>query len=169
MKRAFFFFLCIWLCLGADAQEYQQSAGLRLGHTSGFTYKKFVNQATAFEFLLSGRRAGLQVTGLYLHHTPVDLNFHDKFYFIYGLGVHAGVERYAIYRKMLDPGVPRRFTYVDDYFLAIGVDGFIGAEYRIQNFPLTIGLEVKPYINFVGFRHLDFMFWDFALTFKYIF
>ena len=64
--------------IASFAQEYEQSAGLRLGHSGGLTYKKFIVNEQAFEFMLTGRNNGVQVTGLYLNHIPLSLSFNES-------------------------------------------------------------------------------------------
>lgn len=171
MKLKIFLTGMILLLVNAisPAQSYDQSAGVRLGHTSGFTYKKFIEDEKAFEFLLSGRRNGLQVTGYYINHLPVDLSFNDRFYFYYGLGAHIGTERYFGYRKELDPTDPRKFSYLGTNFFTMGIDGVLGAEYRIPSLPVTVALDVKPYFNYIGLRYTHIVFWDTAFSVKYIF
>ena len=41
------------------AQQYNKSAGIRLGGTSGITYKKFIVEEEALELILSGRNNGI--------------------------------------------------------------------------------------------------------------
>jgi hypothetical protein len=51
----------------------------------------------------------------------------------------------------------------------MGIDAMIGAEYRLPTLPLTVGIDLKPYFNFVGLRHTNLHFWDLAISAKYIF
>ncbi len=54
-------------------------------------------------------------------------------------------------------------------YYAIGVDGVIGLEYRIFTVPMTVSMEVKPYVEYYGLRYIQFKSWDFGFTVKYIF
>lgn len=159
----------VFFVMATMAQEYEQSAGIRLGHSSGLTYKKFIKDEHAVEFMLTGRNSGVQATGLYVNHTPLHFSFNDQLYLYYGAGVHMGYEKYFGYRKALDPGIPNDFFYTDRSFFAMGIDGLIGLEYRILSVPMTASFDLKPYFNFFGMRYTTTRFWDAAVTVKYIF
>ena len=169
MRRFILFLAGILVATASFAQEYEQSAGIRLGHSGGLTYKKFIVNEHAFEFMLTGRNNGVQATGLYLHHIPLALSFNDQFFLYYGAGAHLGYEKYFGYRKVLNTDSPDDFYYTDKSFFAMGIDGMIGLEYRILSVPMTASFDLKPYFNFFGMRYTTTRFWDAALTVKYIF
>jgi hypothetical protein len=169
MRRCILIALCVVCCSSLFAQNINKTAGVRLGHTAGLTYKKFIDPQSAIEFTLSGRRAGLQVTGMMLNHIPIDISFNDQFHLYYGLGAHLGIERYAGYRKELSVVDPSGYIYTRSNYFTMGIDAMIGAEYRLPTLPLTVGIDLKPYFNFVGLRHTNFHFWDLAISAKYIF
>ncbi len=156
----------------ANGQYYLRSAGLRLGGSSGFTYKKFFNETEAMEVLLSGRSKGIQVSLLYMENREMDISYSDNLFIYFGGGVHLGLEKKdRLIRLYQPPPISDQFDIIhgEKTFFAMGIDGIIGMEYRLLKFPLTIGLDVKPYLNFVGMRNLDFRFWDSALSIKYTF
>ena len=65
--RIFLSLLLVGVISIANAQQnYEKSAGLRLGSTSGLTFKKFETEIEAIELLLSGRNEGTQFTAIYL-------------------------------------------------------------------------------------------------------
>lgn len=155
------------LCL--VGQDYNRSAGLRLGHTSGVTYKRFVVEDEAYEIILSGRRDGMQVTGLYEFHNPMEVGFDKNFSFYYGIGAHVGFERYGDLKKVLISEDPLEFEYENRTYFAMGVDVLAGVEYRYLSVPMTIAFELKPYFNFIGMRYTKSTFWDASLSVKYVF
>ncbi len=155
------------LCL--LGQGVERAAGVRLGHTSGVTYKKFIGENEAFELLLSGRNEGTQFTALYEFHKPLEVSFDDNFYFFYGIGGHLGFEQYNDLNKVLVSEDPPEFVFEDKSYFVMGFDIVAGVEYRYLSAPLTIGFEVKPYFNFIGFRHTKSHFWDAAISLKYVF
>ena len=69
------FYLLVILMLAATAAsaQYDKSAGIRLGHSSGVTFKKFVHAEEAVELLLGGRNNGLQLTTTYQFHKPMKM------------------------------------------------------------------------------------------------
>lgn len=156
----------------ANGQYYVSSAGLRMGGSSGFTYKKFFNEVEAMEILLSGRNKGVQISLLYMENRELDISFSEHLFFYFGAGVHIGIEKKDRFIRIYQPPpFSDQFDIIhrENTFFAMGIDGIAGVEYRLLGFPLTIGLDVKPYFNFVGMRNLDFKFWDTALSVKYTF
>jgi len=152
------------------AQEYERAAGVRLGHTSGLTYKRYVVETEAVEMILSGRNEGMQFTAIYEFHEPMEVGFEESnFYFYYGIGAHVGFEKYDDLSKVLISETPLEFVFEDKSYFAVGLDAMVGVEYRYLIVPMTIGFEVKPYFNFIGMRYIKSQFWDAAISIKYIF
>lgn len=152
-----------------QAQQYDRSAGLRLGGTSGITYKKFIVDEQAIEFILSGNNNGIQVNALYVYHTPMQIASNENFYFYYGLGGHLGFEEYSEFKKELVSANPDYFFYQKESYFTMGVDALAGVEYRLFSVPVTFSIDVKPSFNFIGLRYTKARFWDTAITIKYIF
>ena len=151
------------------AQElYQNSAGLRAGHTSGLTYKKFFEDDEAIEVMASGRR-GMQITLTYQKYFPLEFSFNEGFYAYYGWGGHVGVEQYGRLDKVLVSENPPTFAYERKSYYTMGIDAYLGVEYRWLSVPMTISFDVKPYFNYIGMRYGRAKFWDSALSFKYVF
>ena len=166
-------FLCAIFALisfGSAAQQlYEKSGGVRLGHTSGITFKKFVTEDEAVEMILSGRNEGMQFTAMYLFHQPMEFSFNDRFYLHYGIGGHVGYEKFDDISKTLSNATGDEFIYESKSFFTMGVDASLGIEYRWLEVPATFGFDVKPYFNFIGMRHTKARFWDAAISFKYVF
>lgn len=170
MKRIIIFLILITSAFSTlHAQEYDRSAGLRLGGTSGITYKKFLVHEQAIEFLISGRNNGVQLTGLYVYHQPMAVSSNENFYFYYGVGGHVGSEEFDDLNKRVISQSPDAFTYQKDQFFTIGVDAIAGVEYRLFSVPITLSFDIKPHFNYVGLRYLKADFWDSSITIKYIF
>jgi len=159
---------CLCISFSVMSQHYLRSAGLRMGHTSGITYKKFVEKEQAVELMVSGRHNGMQFNTTYQWHSPANFSFDNNFVVYYGIGGHVGFERLVPYNLEFQQPFPeldlRRRTYY-----TMGVDVVCGIEYRMLVAPLTISLEVKPYLNYIGFQALDGKFWDSAISVKYVF
>lgn len=148
---------------------YDRSAGVRLGVTSGMTFKKFMAPEESLEVILSGRRDGIQLTTLYEFHEPMELSFNENFYAFYGLGGHVGYESYDRLNKTIVSADNSTFIFENKSYFVIGADAIIGLEYRWLSVPCTLGFDVKPYFNFIGLRYTQYRFWDSAITFKYVF
>ena len=153
----------------SSQQLYEKSAGIRLGNTSGLTYKKFVTEHEAFELLLSGRNEGMQIGVTYLFHQPLEFSFNDRFYVHYGLGGHIGFEKFDDIAKTLINEAGDTFIFEEKSFFVMGIDGNLGIEYRWLEVPITLGFDLRPYFNFIGMRHTRARFWDAGISFKYVF
>lgn len=172
-RKSMKIFLCaifaiISFCSAAQ-QLYEKSGGVRLGHTSGITFKKFVTEDEAVEMILSGRNEGMQYTATYLFHQPMEFSFNDRFYLHYGIGGHVGYEKFDDIFKTLSTAAGDEFIYESKSFFTMGVDASLGIEYRWLEVPATFGFDIKPYFNFIGMRHTKARFWDAAISFKYVF
>ena len=162
------------LLFPAKAQYYEQSAGIRLGGSYGLTYKKFFNETDAVEFLFGGRQDGLQLTITYQFNKPLNLSRNETFFLYYGAGGHVGYEKYptkSLYPLNDQPFIQpfSEFYYEHRSYFSMGIDALIGMEYRFLTAPLTIGLDIKPYFSFIGYRYTRTDFWDTSLSVKYVF
>lgn len=169
MKQILLVFFSLTIISASGQQLYEKSSGLRLGHTSGITYKKFITEDEAVEMILSGRNEGMQFTAQYLFHEPMEFSFNDRFYLHYGIGGHVGYEKFDDISKILSNAAGDAFLYEEKSFFAMGVDASLGLEYRWLEVPATFGFDIKPYFNFIGMRHTKAKFWDAAISFKYVF
>ena len=172
MKRCFFSFILIsgliWMPT-AKAQYYQNGLGLRLGKTSAISYKRFLTREQALEFWASGRDDGFQLTTLYEWHKPTNLNISDNFYFYYGVGAHLGYVKDQSVQRVLFPDTGVILESSNESLFTMGVNTIIGLEFRWVAVPMTIGLDIKPFFEFIGMRETEFTFWDVGVNFKYIF
>jgi len=171
MKHLFTLLLLLIFSAGLSAQDYKNSAGFRLGKTDGLTYKKYLLEDQAVEFMLGfgGQDKGMQGYVIYQWNYQIPTSFTESLYLYYGAGGHVGYIRPS----------GSRYYYLNDAtiiledgkqtYYTIGVDGVVGLEYRIFTVPMTVSMEVKPYFEYYGLRYTQFRFWDFGFTAKYIF
>jgi hypothetical protein len=134
------------------AQDYQNSAGLRIGPSNGICLKHFITTNDAIEGILSTRWGGFNITALFERHAgALDT---DGLYYYYGGGVHLGSFNNSW------------FTDTDNHTV-IGIDGIIGLEYVFSDLPINISLDYKPGFNLIGYTG----FWgdELALSVRYIF
>ncbi|MEQ9402590.1 MAG: hypothetical protein RIM99_03300 [Cyclobacteriaceae bacterium] len=169
MRTLFVVFLVGAVFMANAQQNYEKSAGIRLGTTSGLTFKKFTTEDEAIELILSGRNEGMQFSALYLFHQPMEFSFNENFYVHYGLGGHIGYERFDDISKILVNQAGDAFLFEDKSFFVMGIDASLGIEYRWLEVPITIGFDIKPFFNFIGMRHTRAKFWDSGISFKYVF
>lgn len=140
----------------SSAQDYNTGIGLRGGFFSGITFKQFLSTHNAVEIVAAVHHRGPFLAGMYQMHT----NAFDvpglKWY--YGPGAHLGFYQGRYQREWFDD--PDR-----NYFV-LGLNGVVGLEYKIDEIPISLGLDITPALNIAE----HFGFWLGAgITVRYVF
>ena len=138
MKKFLLFCLTVGLILFAQtetkAQDYKNAIGGRFGVANGVTFKTFLNEINALDFILNFRStratSSFRLTGLYEIHVPINNATGLKWY--YGVGGSIGSLKY-------------KDTDEDDF--AVSLDGVIGLDYKFTGAPINISLDWKPAID----------------------
>jgi hypothetical protein len=150
-------------------QGFNQAVGIRGGiFNPGIEYRYYLNDSQSLKALLGNRYAN-DLRGLQLH-ALTEFYEYDLFDFsyqlvvYYGFGVHAGYESWDVLRTRNNAS-----WYDTRTAFVTGVDGLVGAEYLFYDFPVTAGLEIKPYIDVFGKRGFGIQVFDIAFTIKYLF
>lgn len=147
------------------AQYYTRSAGIRGGNYPGLTYRSFLNEEDAFEVSVSRDHHGFRINFFREYFRPAFIELSQNMLFGYGFGAHVGYrytnkyETYAI-------------TYYFDrkkFSPVIGMDGYVGIDYCIHEFPLVLGLDMKPYFEFSTIRIFRLNLFDVAFSVRYRF
>jgi hypothetical protein len=148
------------------AQNYTSCIGIRGGDSWGFTFRIYNDESNATEALLSFRDGGVQFTAMKEVFMPVLLNYSSHFFLYKGYGGHLGYNSWLHddYNKLNN-----EFLYHTKAAPVVGIDGLVGLEYRLFKYPVSGGLEYKPFAELGGRRFFKLNLWDFALTFKYTF
>ncbi len=135
--------------------DYKNAIGIRVGATSGFTYKHFFTKGNAFEGIVSVWPYSLGLTALYEKHletTKPGLRWYV------GAGGHAnvgGTTTRVYYSYYGD----RRYAYASRTGVySAGVDAIIGLEYKIKPIPLAISADLKPYVEINNFGYMNVSF-----------
>jgi hypothetical protein len=151
----------------SSAQTYNTGIGIRLGgQSSGITFRHFMNGDGAMEGIAGFGHKSFIITGLYEKFKPI--NNAPGLQWFYGGGLHIGFFSYGgHYNRYKDHGY--YYYYVDEEgstAVVPGLDFIIGMDYKFNNAPINIGLDVKPFIDFDdGIRG----YWDGALSFRFVF
>lgn len=124
--------------------SYRNAIGVRIGETSGFTYKHMGNNGNAFEGILSAYPYILGFTGLYEKHFSTKAK---GLYWYVGGGGHAnfGGPTTRVYYYAGD-GRYYRYVYRSGAF-ALGLDMIGGVEYKFQKVPIALSSDLKPFIE----------------------
>jgi hypothetical protein len=149
--------------LQSSAEEYETGIGIRLGGiTQGVSVKHFLNVNSALEGILSFGHHSFLITGLYEKQPAI--NGAPGLYWFYGGGAHIGFYNDAAYFYYTKHGT--RYYYGDRSSAVFGIDLILGMEYKIQNAPITLGLDIKPAFDFVdAFPG----YWEGAFTIRFAF
>ena len=164
MKRLLLLLLIFMFGTAAFAQEFHQAIGIRAGWTSGFEYRVFTDDYNSYKILLGNRDRGIQLHVLKEFHRYDLFEFTDQLIFVFGGGVHVGYERWD-----------KRYYYFNTSYsntqtsLIAGIDGLAALEYLFYEVPVSVGFEVKPYVDFWGKENFHLNPFDFAFTVKYLF
>ena len=130
------------LAVEAFSQNYQQSAGLRLGAAGGITYRRQFDANIAGEVMLLSQNHGTVFVFLVEKQKPAVLFDDLNMTFIYGLGAHIGAA--ANNYNSCDP---YDYNYYRYNKMQLGIDGFASFEYMVPRYPIAISLECKPYFE----------------------
>lgn len=129
--------------LGTD---YKNAIGGRFGVANGITFKHFMNNRNALDFILNFRAkknhySSFRLTGLYEIHNPIRNAAGLQWY--YGIGGGIG-----------------SYTYKDnshkDSDIYLSVDGVLGLDYKFNGAPINIALDWKPSFDITPDQGLDF-------------
>jgi hypothetical protein len=164
MKRFLLFTILTLSAIFTKAQGYNNAVGIRAGLSPGFEYRYYTNDLNSYKVLLSARDDGLQLHALREFHRYDLFNFSEQLIFFYGAGVHSGYEKW----DKVHYGYNNRW-YTKKTEMIVGADGLAGLEYIFYEVPISVGVEVKPYLELFGHDDFDAQLFDFAFTVKYLF
>ena len=142
------------LCTNTYSQLYRTGIGARGGFSSGINVKHFISEGSAMEGIFAFHRGGLLITGLYQYHaTAFDA---PGLQWFYGAGAHVGI---------YGESHPHGWFPDNGDHIALGVDGIVGLEYKIEDIPISLSVDVMPRLNFFG--HTGF-FMGAGLSVRYV-
>ena len=158
MRKVFFLSSVIMLfgILNASAQKrsssfssenYVTAIGVKVYPGTGgaaVTLKHFINKGAALEALGSFWERGGRITGLYEFHWDIRGAPGLKWYV--GPGVHVSFYNGKYYN---------RNTYGGSY-VAPGIDGVIGLDYKFSKIPLNLSADWQPSFDFGNERYKGF-------------
>ena len=126
----------------AMGSSYRTALGVKF-YPGAITIKHFTREDRALEGLVYFWNYGFRITGLYEIHG--DINGAPGLKWYVGPGAHIGFWNDEWNRKY-----PDRSDGV-----AIGIDGVLGLDYKINNAPLNLSLDWQPSFNFVGYSYFS--------------
>ena len=154
------FMLTAGQAVAQEGSGYKTAVGLRGGWNSGITLKHFVSNDAALEIIAGSRYRGLNVTGLYELHKRNALGV-SRLSWEYGLGASIATYNGRDYHSW-----NKKYDFEDKNYTVVSIVGIFGMEYYFAEIPFTIGLDIMPYIDFIGNGN---GFIDGSLAFRYVF
>lgn len=139
-------------CGVVNAQNYNTGIGLRGGFSSGITLKHVMSDNNAIEGILATQHKGLLITLLYERHVSA-FDVPGLFWY-YGAGGHLGM-----YDENDPPG------YLDNTYVLLGINGVVGLDYKIEEIPINISLDLMPRMHVVGYTGLR---WGGGFSLRYV-
>jgi hypothetical protein len=147
--RNFLILAILGIAISSQAQDYKSAIGLRLGVPLSVSYKTFINEKAALEFVVGYRNTTywnyFSIGAYYQHHMPIQS--------VDGLSWYVG------------GGASAHFWSYDDVYYAntdygtttFGISGCIGLDYKFAEIPLNLSVDWIPtfYISsdiYDGFR-----------------
>ncbi|MBE7178591.1 MAG: hypothetical protein INR69_19475, partial [Mucilaginibacter polytrichastri] len=123
------------------AQNYPWAAGLRFSYESGVSVKYFYAENKALEGIFGFRKGGAVFTGLWEQHMTAFQVEQLKFYYGFGGHIGGGGDRY---KRVIGDTYERRKGG-----MLLGADGVIGLEYKFDEAPIAISLDLNPRMEMV--------------------
>jgi hypothetical protein len=167
MKQLLLIILTIYGIAGF-AQNTSTSIGLRGGGVSGLSIKIIDDDFSATEMILGFQMNGFRFTGLVQKYKPIAIHRIANFFFVSGIGGHAGYIKYNDSQRTIVDGV-EYYSYREKIAPVIGADLMLGFEYRFESIPINISLDYKPYFELFGQQTFRMDFWDIGFTLRYNF
>jgi hypothetical protein len=163
--RLYILILVTLIACELKAQNYTRDCGLRFGEYFSMGYRQFVDESQAMEVILSAGRRGVAITVLKEYTQPAFGRVSENLLFVYGFGAHTGF-RYADHYKVLN-----RTYELDGYrFMPLlGIDGYMAVEYRFPDFPVSAGMDFKPYFEYSNIEIFNVNLTGFGFYIKYRF
>lgn len=148
MRKVLLLLMLSFATIYSYSQDYKNALGLKFSYAygtgAGLNWKHTLGESRAFELSVGGGNGVLWLQGFYEFQHELNIGgLGEGFKWYWGLGADVG--------KFSSNYVYGNTTYSS--FFA-GVDGIIGVEYTLPNFPLNFALDTGPTLRvtpYVGF------------------
>lgn len=165
MKKIVFALLLTIGVLASHNSQAQLAVGLRAGYPVGITLKTNAAGKSSFEFIVGSYGYGnFNLTALYEFQKQIgDI---DGLIFYAGPGVHINFQNDIRYYRWYRANARYyEVRYGNGNYVSGGVDAIFGIDYKIPDFPMSIGADLKPVVD-IG--RYDAAFWiDGALNIRF--
>lgn len=144
-RIAFALLLLVSFHQTAQSQDYKSAIGARFGFPLSASYKTFLSESSAVEAFVGFQSYALSYTWINIgaaYQIHNDISGVDGLKWYYGAG--ASVYLYSF-----------KNVFVGDNFgsTAIGLQGYLGLDYRLKDAPINISLDWVPTFFLSGFNN----------------
>lgn len=138
----------IIITISVKAQDYNQAFKLKGFSPWGISYKILTGFENGYEFSYQKLRNSHSLTSLRIYQEPLVPKLSSKWFLCYGFGAHATLyNAYSTY----NPFTPfDKAHHYDKTFVAMGLDGYAGIEYRFLKHPFIVSADIIPNFEFFG-------------------
>ena len=126
----------------AMGPDYRTALGVKF-YPGGITIKHFTQENRALEGIAYFHHYGFRFTGLYEIHG--DINDAPGLKWYVGPGAHIGAWNDDWEHKYPDRSGG----------LQIGIDGVLGLDYKINQAPINLSLDIQPFFNIANYAYFD--------------
>lgn len=157
--------LFLSLASTAFSQYYPLELGLRVGYSSGITFRVNIDEEISYEAQALYRHQGAIFTMLRLKHVEMGMTKNGNWEMLWGVGAHAGFYFTDSYRIFFE-----EIYYGQNLFTPVfGVDGHIGVDYLLEYIPMSIGISYQPYMEISMRQLFSINLWDIGIHVRYRF
>jgi len=165
MKKIYVIIFLLCLAPAAFAQFYNKEVGLRGGYSSGITFRVNLEESLSYEAQLNYRDRGGIFTVYRQQHIEMGIDRMGNWEFLYGFGLHAGFYYTDTYSILW-----REIYFGRDIFTpVIGMDGYVGIDYKFVDIPMSFGISFQPYMELSLKQVFGINLWDFGFQVRYMF
>lgn len=165
MKKLFQLFVFLLFISGLNGQENNYAVGLRGGYTHGVIFRQYLSDNSGYLGIASGFNHEVKFTLIKEVYSKKDLAFFNNVTVVKGFGGHVGIneaDNFSIFGQTYK-------TKNKSVSPVLGIDGLIGAEYKIAGLPIILGLDYKPYFEFSTIKYFNIQIWDVGFYVMYTF
>jgi hypothetical protein len=164
MKYTACIFILLFVGREVFSQNYTRDAGLRFGKGVFISYRQFYDEERAVEGFVGFTQRNFRIAGFREYFSPLARVRSQNLRMMYGYGIHAGVS-YTNKYKFLNQ------IYYHDWLWSpqFGMDGILGAEYLVPDFPILITAAIQPYFEYSITNFFSIQPFNFIVVFKYRF
>ncbi len=160
-------YIIILLCLPAAlfAQSEIKEVGIRLGYTSGVSFRVNLSEDLSYEGQIGYRDKGAIFKIIRQEHLEIGMDRYGNWDFIYGMGAHTGFYFTDSYKLFFTEVYFGREIFTP----VVGFNGYVAIEYRLVDTPITFGVSYQPFMEISLKQLFGVNFWDFGFSVKYRF